>query len=157
MAPTSTSTAARRMATARPSPESDRRTARDAPLRVVRKEHAEPHRRRLATFVPVAMIIAALLVVVVGQAFLAKGQIRMAGIQQQLSAEQGVHRQQELLVSQLETPARIVGAATLQLHMVHPDHVVQLPYVSLTTPLPTPTVTPAPAPPAISSPQTAAP
>jgi hypothetical protein len=156
MAPTSTA-AARRTVTARPSPEADRRTVQDAPLRVVRKEHPEPQRRRLATFVPVAMIITALLVVVVGQAFLAKGQIRMAGIQQQLSAEQGVHRQQELLVSQLETPARIVGAATVQLHMVHPNHVVQLPYVALTTPLPTPTVTPAPAPPATSPPQTAAP
>jgi hypothetical protein len=92
------------------------------------------------------MIVASLLAVVAGQALLANGQVRMAGITQQLTVEQGVHRSQELSVSQLETPSRIVGAATGQLHMVHPNHVIQLPYVPLTTPLATPTVTPAPPP-----------
>jgi len=92
------------------------------------------------------MIVATLLAVVAGQAMLANGQVRMAGITQQLTVEQGVHRQQELLVSKLETPSRIVGSATGQLHMLHPDRVIQLPYVPLTTPIPTPKVTPAPPP-----------
>jgi hypothetical protein len=93
---------------------------------------------------PVVVVIGALLVVVVGQALLASGQVRLAGIQQKLNVAQGVHRQIELQVSQLETPSRIVGAA-LGAGMVHPTKVNQLPYVSLSTPLPTPAVTPVPA------------
>jgi len=92
----------------------------------------------------VSLVVAALLAVVVAQAFLANGQVRLSALQHQLSLEQSAHRQSELSVSELETPARIVGAATSQLHMVRPA-VMELPYVSLQTPLPTPKVTPAPA------------
>jgi hypothetical protein len=102
------------------------------------------------TFLPVAMIVGALLFVVVGQAMLANGQVRLANVQQQLSVEQGVHRQQELAVSRLETPARIVTAASGQLHMMRPSTVVQLPYVALSTPIATPDVTAVPAPPTTS-------
>ncbi|HWD54254.1 MAG TPA: hypothetical protein VG346_03990 [Acidimicrobiales bacterium] len=87
------------------------------------------------------MIVAALLAVVVAQALLANGQVRMSALQHQLSLEQSAHRQAELAVSQLETPARIVGAALSQ-GMMHPA-VTELPYVSLSVPLPTPKVTPA--------------
>jgi hypothetical protein len=90
------------------------------------------------------MVVAALLAVVVAQAFLANGQVRMAGLQQQLTMEQSAHRQAELSVAQLETPSRIVAAAQNQQHMVHAS-MVQLPYVSLSVPLPTPKVSPAPA------------
>jgi hypothetical protein len=93
----------------------------------------------------VSMVVAALLAVVVGQALLANGQVRLAALQHQLTLEQSAHRQAELAVSQLETPSRIVAAASGQLHMVRPASVVELPYVSLTVPLPTPKVTPAPA------------
>jgi hypothetical protein len=88
------------------------------------------------------MVVLALLVVVGGQAMLANGQVRMAQLDQRLQVAQSEHRQQELDVAGLMTPSRIAGAATAQLHMVHPNHVVQLPYVPLTKPLPTPTVTP---------------
>jgi hypothetical protein len=98
--------------------------------------------------ISVSLVVAALLAVVVAQAFLANGQVRLSALQHQLSLEQSAHRQAELSVSELETPARIVGAATSQLHMVRPANVVELPYVSLQTPLPTPKVTPAPAAPA---------
>jgi hypothetical protein len=91
----------------------------------------------------VSMIVVALLAVVVAQALLANGQVRMSTLQHQLSLEQSTHRQAELAVSQLETPARIVGAALGQ-GMTHPA-VTELPYVSLSVPLPTPKVTPAPA------------
>jgi hypothetical protein len=87
------------------------------------------------------MVVMALLVVVGGQAMLADGQVRMARVDQQLQLAQSEHRQQVLDVTKKETPSRIVGAATAQLHMVHPSHVTQLPYVSLKTPLPTPDVT----------------
>jgi hypothetical protein len=95
--------------------------------------------------ISVAMVVAALLAVVVGQAILANGQVRLATLQHQLTMEQSAHRQAELAVSQLETPSRIVAAASGQLHMVRPASVVELPYVSLSVPLPTPKVAPAPA------------
>ncbi len=94
------------------------------------------------------MVVAALLAVVVGQALLANGQVKLAALQQQLITEQSAHRQAELSDAKLETPARIVADATSQLHMVAAGaSVIELPYVSLSVPLPTPKVTPAPAPP----------
>jgi len=104
-----------------------------------------PNRGRVLNIISVSLVVAALLAVVVAQAILANGQVRLSALQHQLSLEQSAHRQSELSVSELETPARIVGAATSQLHMVHPAKVIELPYVSLQTPLPTPKVTPAPA------------
>ncbi len=89
----------------------------------------------------------ALLAVVVGQAFLANGQVRLAGLQHQLSLEQSAHRQAELADAKLETPTRIVAYATTKLGMVATPSVIETPYVSLSVPLPTPKVTPAPAPP----------
>jgi Tfp pilus assembly protein PilX len=91
----------------------------------------------------VSMVVAALLAVVVAQAFLTNGQVRLSTLQHELALEQSSHRQAELAVAELETPSRIVGAATNGLHMVHPS-VTELPYVSLTAPLPTPNVTAAP-------------
>jgi hypothetical protein len=96
--------------------------------------------------VSVGMVVAALLAVVVAQALLTNGQVRLTTLQHDLALEQSSHRRAELAVAQLETPSRIVGAATNGLHMVHPS-VTELPYVSLTVPLPTPKVTVAPAPP----------
>jgi hypothetical protein len=102
------------------------------------------------------MVVGALLFVVGGQAMLANGQVRMAGIESRLATEQAVHRQTELAVSKLETPPRIVAMATGTLGLVHPATVTQLPYTSLTTPLATPNVTAPPAaPPAASSTTTA--
>ena len=60
----------------------------------------------------VTIVVAALLAVVVGQALLANGQVKLAALQQELTMEQSAHRQAELAVAQLETPARIVAAAT---------------------------------------------
>ncbi|HVB91609.1 MAG TPA: hypothetical protein VND70_05860 [Acidimicrobiales bacterium] len=102
-------------------------------------------RSRLLHACSVAVVVGALLTVVVGHALLAEGQVRMAAVQHQLTLEQSTNRENQLLVSQLETPSRIVSTALAQLHMVHPPQVVQLPYVPLTTPLPTPKVAAAPA------------
>jgi hypothetical protein len=163
--PAATATATGRhaaAATASTAPSPSRRSGRGteapstrrAPLRVVptrtrrgiRGGRTGAGRGRLLIIVSVSMVVAALLVVVVGQAFLANGQVRMAALQQQLTQEQAAHRQAELAVAQLETPSRIVAAAGGQ-GMVHPPSVDELPYVSLSVPLPTPKVTPAPAPP----------
>ena len=94
------------------------------------------------------MVVAALLAVVVGQALLANGQVNLSNLQQELTLEQSAHSQAELAVAQLETPSRIVAAATRQ-GLVAQDqaaNLIELPYVSLSVPLPTPKVTPAPAP-----------
>jgi hypothetical protein len=98
--------------------------------------------------VAISFVVAALLAVVVGQALLANGQVRLSSVQHELALEQSAHRQSELAVAQLETPSRIVAAASGQLHMVRPPAIVELPYVSLSVPLPTPKVTAAPAVPA---------
>jgi hypothetical protein len=121
---------------------------RRAVLRPVTSAPRQPALRRLLTgraltALSIVLVVGALMAVVVGQAMLANGQVRMAAIAHDLSLEQSAHRQIELSDSALETPTRIVAAAT-GLHMVH-SAVIELPYVSLTTPLPTPTVTAPPA------------
>lgn len=104
------------------------------------------NRRRVLNIVSVSMVVASLLAVVVAQALLANGQVRLTTLQHDLSLEQSAHRQAELAVSELETPSRIVSSATGQ-GMVHPANVIELPYVSLSVPVATPKVTAAPAPP----------
>src|SRR5277367_1555825 len=95
-------------------------STRRAPLRVVptgtrrgnRGGRTVAGRGRLLTIVSVSMVVAALLAVVVGQALLANGQVKMASLQQQLNQEQTTHRQAELNVAKRETPTRIVAYAT---------------------------------------------
>jgi hypothetical protein len=136
----------------RPNQEPGRGAPRRLPLKVVpagreaagRSLGRRAGRSRLLTLISVAMVVGALLIVVVGHAMLAGGQVRMATIEHGLALEQSVHHQLELEVAQGETPDRIVSAAEGN-GMVHPTSVIELPYVSLTTPLPTPKVTPAPA------------
>ncbi len=135
------------------------RPSRRPGLEVVPRSEARRRRirrGRLIDIVAVCLVLSALLAVVIGQAMLANGQVRLAGLQQELALEQASHRQQELTVAELETPARIVAAASVQLHMIH-QPVVELPYVSLSTPLPTPKVAPAPPPAATSSTSTTSP
>jgi len=140
MAPPS-STADRRLASSRVTSDPRRSSPRRTPLRVVPARRPDGARSRFLRLLPVAMVVVALLVVVVGQALLASGQVRMARLDQQVLVAQAEHRQREINVSQLDTPSRVAGSAT---GLIHPPHVTQLPSVSLRTPLPTPTVTPAP-------------
>lgn len=105
---------------------------------------------RLLSVLSASIVVVSLLAVVVAQAMLANGQVRLSTLQHQLSLEQSTHRQAELAVSELETPSRIVGAATSQLGMTHPN-VVELPYASLSVPVATPHVTPAPAAPPVTT------
>ena len=136
---------------------------RRAPLRIVptrtrrgiRGGRAAASGGRLLTIISVSMVVVALLAVVVGQAILANGQVKMAGLQHELAVEQSAHRQAELADAKLETPTRIVAYATTQGHMVAATP-IELPYVSLSVPLPTPKVTPAPAPPPPTTPSAGA-
>jgi hypothetical protein len=144
-------------ATAAPDRRIARRAApmsRWAPLRVIpgrsgsRTGRWRAHLRqpRLLNIIAISIVVATLLTAVVGQALLTNGQVRLSALQHELALEQSAHRQSELAVAQLETPSRIVAAASGQLHMVRPANIVELPFVSLTVPLPTPNVTAAPAP-----------
>jgi hypothetical protein len=142
MAPPSAG-AVRRVATSRPG--ADTGASRRPPLQVVPRRRRDGARGRLLKYLPVAMVVVALLIVVAGQAMLANGQVRMARVDQRLQIAQSQHRQDILDVTKLVTPSRIVAAATGPLHMVSPTQVTQLPWVSLKTPLPAPNVTPAPA------------
>jgi hypothetical protein len=90
------------------------------------------------------MVVTALLAVVVGQALLANGQVKLSALQHDLTLEKASHSLAETTVAQLETPTRIVAAATSG-GLVAQNNVIELPYVSLSVPLPTPKVTPAPA------------
>ena len=94
--------------------------------------------------ISVVVVIGSLLAVVLGHAMEAQTQVRLSADQAALSAEQTTHREDVLALAQLETPSRIAAEAQSQLHMVTPSQVVQVPSVSLTTPLPTPKVAPAP-------------
>jgi hypothetical protein len=153
MAPPSAATAApaRRVGRRAAAP-----TPRRAPLRLIpgrsgsrtRQRRAPGSHSRLLNIVAISFVVTALLAVVVSQALLANGQVRLSSLQHELALEQSAHRQSELAVAQLETPSRIVAAASGQLHMVRPANIVELPYVSLSVPLPTPKVTAAPAVPA---------
>ena len=143
MAPSSTG-AVRRVASSRVAGDPGRDPSKRPPLHVVPRRRPDGARSRFVTYLPAIMVVLALLVVVVGQAVLANGQVRMTGLEQQLQAAQARHSEQVESVSKLETPARIVGDATSGGKMTRPSHVTQLPYVPLTTPIATPTVTPAP-------------
>ena len=113
--------------------------ARPVPaLRVVRR-HAARARRPLVPVVSAMLVAGSLFTVVIGHAVLAEGQVRLAQEQAAVTAAEALHRQSVLSLAQLEDPSRIVSTAATTLHMVAAD-VVQLPYVSLTQPLPVPTL-----------------
>ena len=119
-----------------------RRSAGSAPRAVaLRLVQRLPRRRRIRlSIVSAVLVVGSLLTVVVGHSLVAEGQVRLAGVQAVLSAEQARHRQEVMAVASLEDPSRIVADARQQLHMVSAGQVQQLPYVSLDTPLPAPHV-----------------
>ncbi len=94
----------------------------------------------MLNIVALSMVVLSLLAVVVGQALLADGQVHLTAVEQRLQLAQDLHRQEVLQVAELETPSRIVAAA-LSHGLISGGQSIQLPYVPLTTPLPTPHVT----------------
>ena len=138
---------------------------RRPPLQVLegRERRRQGRRRRTAQAISLVLVVGSLLVVVLGNAMLAQTQVRLSDMQAALSAEQTVHRQDVLALAQLETPSRIAAQAQQQLNMVTPSQVVQVPSVSLTTPLPppkvaaAPTTTPSTTPPPTTTPATTTP
>lgn len=123
--------------------EGGRRPALEVVERRDRRRSAR--RRRLLPLLSAAMVSGALIAVVVGHAELAQGQLRLSSVQAALTRAEAAHRSAVVAVGQLENPARVASEAEVQLHMQAPAQVLQLPYVSLSTPLPAPTVAAAPA------------
>ncbi len=125
-----------------------RPSTRRAPLRVV-----QPARRRAATrgrhsrvqiWLAAGLVVGSLLAVVVGDAMVAQGQVRLAGIQTAIATEQATQKSMQTEVAQLAAPDRVV-AQGIALGLTAPAQVVNLPEVPLDVPLPVPQTATAPA------------
>jgi cell division protein FtsL len=144
MAPPPAAPAAARRATAAPQP---RPSTRRPPLRVFEPEPRRSSRRGLSrrghVWVGVALVVASLLAVVVADAMVAQGQVRLASIQSKIDGQLAIQKTAQSDVAQLAAPARIVGQAIVQ-GSVAPAQVVDLPQVPLNVPLPVPDTSPLP-------------
>jgi cell division protein FtsL len=108
-----------------PAPGRERAPARTPDLRVV-----PTTRRRLRTGPTVVLggVLAFLIAfgLVVAQAFLVQGQQRLDDLGQRMEEAERQREELRLRVAELESPSRIVEAATSQLGMVTPDSVTYL-------------------------------
>jgi hypothetical protein len=140
MAPPSTGTARRTAAAPQRRP-STRRT----PLRVFEPEpRRSPRRKRSRNFhvwLSVTIVVASLLVVVIGDAMVAQGQVRMANTQMAIAAAQDNQKSMQVEVAQLSAAPRLVAKALAD-GQVATGSVQDLPYTSLEVPLPAPLTKP---------------
>jgi len=142
MAPPPAAGAARR-ATAAPQPKpSTRRPA----LRIFEPEPRRSSRRGLSRrgqlWLAVAMVVSSLLVVVVGDAMVAEGQVRLSAVQTQIAGRLTWNKAMQTQVAGLAAPDRVVAQAIAE-GLTAPAKVIDLPQVPLNVPLPVP-VTSAP-------------
>jgi hypothetical protein len=125
--------AAQRAASVRPDRDAGARSgARRHTLRVL-----EPRPRRRGRWLRAlagCLLAGSLLAVVVAHSLLAEDQVGLSTAQQEVAAEQAVHRQLLASVAEAENPAQIIAEAK-KLNLVPPTSVTQLPAVSLTTPI----------------------
>ena len=132
-------------ATARRAPAPRRTSAprqRKPRLKVISGPQRQKGRRHLPEIIAAAIVCLSLLAIVVGHSMLAQGQLRMGKISAAVAQEEAINRVTVLNVAALETPARISQEAGA-LHLVQPTTILQLPSVSLETPLPPLQITPA--------------
>jgi hypothetical protein len=124
---------AQRAASVRPDRDKSARPATKRPaLRVL---EPRPRRRgRWARRIAAGLVAGSLLAVVVAHSVLAEDQVRLTTAQQQVAAEQALHRQLLASVAEAENPAQIVAEAA-RLNLVTPSSVTQLPAVSLSVPI----------------------
>lgn len=139
------STAARRtllVAAARGAPEPARRVERRRPsLEVVTPRVRRARRRSLAPILSGAVVSISLLLVVIGHAELAQGQMRLANVESEITSARLLHQREGLALANLENPSRILRVAEDRLHMASPAQVRQLAHVPLTVVLSPPHVT----------------
>ncbi len=116
---------------------------RRPPLELVAPRTRRVRRRRVAPLVAASVLSASLLLVVVGHAELAEGQVRLTDVQSEVTSAQVLHRREVLALATLEDPSRILQMAESILHMAPPSQVDQLAHVPLGVPVPAPHVVPA--------------
>ncbi len=143
MAPPPATATARRApsrAVPRPAPRSPR-----PPLRVVgpaSRRAAGPRRApRAAVWLSVFLVVGSLLAVVVGDAMITEGQVRLSATQRQLAAAVAVQKAAQVAVAEKSAPPVVVSQARAQ-GLVTPPVVVYLPQVPLDVPLPAPQTAP---------------
>jgi hypothetical protein len=118
-----------------------RPTAPRPSLEVVGPRTRRIRRRSLAPILSGAVVSASLLVVVIGHAELAQGQMRLAGVQSEITSARLLHQREGLALANLENPSRILRVAEETLHMAPPSEVRQLAHVPLSVALPPPRLT----------------
>jgi hypothetical protein len=96
-------------------------------------------------WVSVALVVGSLLTVVVGDALVTDGQVRLSTAQGELAAARVVQKSDQVAVAEKAAPPVVVAQAKSQ-GLIAPSTVVYLPQVPLDVPLPTPVTSPPPAP-----------
>jgi cell division protein FtsL len=144
MAPPAPATAATRRPAEEPQP---RAAPRRPSLRVFEPEPRRSVRRGLSrrghVWLGVAMVVGSLLAVVVADAMVAQGQVRMAAIQSKINDQLTIQKSEQSEVAQLAAPDRVV-AQGINHGLIAPAQVVNLPQVPLNVPLPAPDTSPLP-------------
>ena len=146
MAPAGTATA--RRAPARPTPRPAPSAPRRPPLRLF---EPAPRRRpgaravqRSTVWLSGLLIVGSLLAVVVGDAFVTQGQVRLSTTERSLVAAEATQKTLQVAVAGKAAPPVVVSQAKSQ-GLVAASQVVYLPQVPLDVPLPPPTIVPSPA------------
>jgi hypothetical protein len=151
MAPPAPATARRASAAPQPRP-----STRRPPLRIFQPEPRKSSRRGLSRrghrWLAVTLVVGSLLVVVVGDALVTQGQVRLAAVQTSIGNQQTIQKAAQSDVAERAAPDRVVAEAIAD-GLVAPPTVTDLPEVPLNVPLAIPdtTAVPAPAKPAASA------
>ena len=90
------------------------------------------------------MVVGSLLAVVIADAMVAQGQVRLSSLQTEINSQLTTQKAVQSEVAQLAAPDRVV-AQGINLGLTAPAQVVDLPQVPLNVPLPAPDTSPLPA------------
>jgi hypothetical protein len=144
MSPPPPANAAARRAPSRPVPRPDARPSRP-PLRVVgpvpRRSSSPRRAPRARIWISALLVVGSLLTVVVGDALVTEGQVRLSTAQDQLASAVATQKAAQVEVAEKAAPPVVVAQAKAQ-GLVAPNMVVYLPEVPLDVPLPTPQTAP---------------
>ena len=146
MAPPATATA--RRAPTRSAPRGYPSAPRRPPLQVFEptpRRRLGPRVRPSTIWLSGLLVVSSLLAVVVGDALLTEGQVRLTDVQAQVASAVAAEKSLQVAVAGKAAPPVVVGQAEAG-GLVAPTQVVYLPQVPLDVPLPVPQTTPAPAP-----------
>ena len=144
MAPPATGAARRAAAAPQPRPSARRPAAPRLRARAPPVRPAGAVAARATCGWPSRLVVGSLLAVVVGDAMVAQGQVRLADSSRPIAAQQATQKSMQTEVAQLAAPDRVV-AQGIALGLTAPAQVVDLPQVPLDVPLPVPDTTPLPA------------